>query len=63
LRAASGDEITSIGKLLTGRWLHRRLPMKPFNAQADAEEALNDLSRSYQARHDGKRVSVLPEVV
>jgi hypothetical protein len=41
---ASGDEIASIGRLLTERWLHRRRcqtqPMEPIDAQAEkAEEA------------------------
>jgi hypothetical protein len=41
---ASGDDIASIGKLLTKRWLHRRRckrqPMETIDAQAEeAEEA------------------------
>src|SRR5262245_37390186 len=40
---ASDDEIASIGKLLTERWLHRRrcqfAPMEPIDAQAETAEA------------------------
>ena len=48
---ASGDDIASVGGLLTERWLHRRRcqfsPMEPIDAQAEnSRKPLNDLSCS-----------------